>query len=87
MRKRVPRNLWEYGVQWNPQLMQSMSTQYGGLRGTCPLKDVTGETPDISEFLDFGFYDHVTDKDNYGLGMTYIGRWLGLSHRVGGIMS
>jgi hypothetical protein len=48
---------------------------------------VTGETVNISEYLNFGFYDHVSYKENAGLGMTSIGRWLGVSHRVGGLMS
>ncbi len=87
IRKRVPRKLWDYGVRWTTQVMQRTSTQAGGLRGTCPLQDVTGETPDISEYLDFGFYDHVSYKENAGLGNTAIGRWLGVSHRVGGLMS
>jgi hypothetical protein len=38
------------------------------------------------EYLDFGFYDHVSFKENAGLGATQIGRWLGVSHRVGGLM-
>ena len=67
--------------------MQRTSTQAGGLRGAGPLEHVTGETVDISEYLDFGFYDHVSYKENAGLGMTAIGRWLGISHRVGGLMS
>jgi hypothetical protein len=36
---------------------------------------------------DFRFYDHVSFKENAGLGATSIGRWLGVSHRVGGLMS
>ena len=51
------------------------------------MQDVTGEKPYISEYLDFGFYEHVSYKENAGLGMTAIGRWLGLSYRVGGHMS
>ena len=51
------------------------------------MKYVTGETPDISEYLYFGFYDHVSYKKNAGLGMTAIGRWLAVSHRVGRLMS
>jgi hypothetical protein len=87
IRKRVPRRLWDYGVRWTTQVMQRTSTQAGGLRGRCPLEDVTGETVDISEYLDFGFYDHISYKENAGLGATLIGRWLGVSHRVGGLMS
>ena len=51
------------------------------------MRDVTGETPNISEYLGFGFYDHVSYKDNSGLGMAAIGRWLGVSYRVGGLMT
>jgi hypothetical protein len=46
-----------------------------------------GEIVNISEYLDFGFYDHVSFKENAGLEVTSIGRWLGVSHRVGGLMS
>jgi hypothetical protein len=85
--KRVPRRLWDYGVQWTTQIMQCTSTQAGGLRGACPLEHVTGETVDTSEHLNFGFYDHASHKENAGLGATAIGRWLEVSHRVGGLMS
>ena len=85
--KRVPRKLWGYGFQWTTQVMEITSTRSGGLRGGFPFQDVTGETPDISEYLDFGFYDHVSYKENAGLGMTAIGSWLVVSHRVGGLVS
>jgi hypothetical protein len=87
MRKRVPRRLWDYGVRWSTQVMQRASVEAGGLPGACPLEAVTGETTDVSECLDFGFYDHVSYKENAGLGMTAVGRLLGVSHRVGGLMS
>ena len=32
------------------------------------MEQIMGETPDISEYLDFGFYDWVWYKDNAGLG-------------------
>jgi hypothetical protein len=51
------------------------------------LEEVTGKMVDISEYLDFVFYDHVSYKENAGLGETAIGRWLRVSHRVGGLMS
>jgi hypothetical protein len=41
----------------------------------------------FKEYLDFGFYDWVWYKDNAGLGESYIGRWLGVAHRVGNLMS
>ena len=51
------------------------------------MEQITGETPDISEYLDFGFYDWIWYKDNAGLGENKIGRWLGVAHQVGNLMS
>jgi hypothetical protein len=51
------------------------------------MEQITGKTPDISEYLDFGFYDWVWYKDNAGIGENKIGRWLGVSHRIGNLMS
>ena len=51
------------------------------------MRDVTGETPNISEYMDFCFYDRVSYKENSGLGMTAIITWLGVSHMVGGLVS
>ena len=48
-----------------------------------PVEMLTGETPDISEYLDFGFYDWVVFKKNAGLGEAKLGRWLCVSHKVG----
>ena len=52
--------------------MQRTSTHAGGLMGTFPMQDLMGKTPNISEYLDFGFYDYVSYKDNSRLGMTAI---------------
>ncbi len=38
------------------------------LEGRAPIEQLTGETPDISEYLDFSFYDWVWYKDNAGVG-------------------
>ena len=48
---------------------------------------ITGKTPDISEYLHFGFYDWVVFRQNAGVGKSEIGRWLGVSHKVGQLMS
>ena len=67
--------------------MQKTSTQAGGFLGVYTLQDMTCETVDISYFLDFGLYYHVSYKYNDGIKVTSIGRWLGVYHRVGRIMS
>ena len=54
--------------------------------GCIPLTQVTGETPNISEYLDFGFYDRVWFKDNASTFPPEPGQWLGISERVGWAM-
>ena len=52
--------------------------------GATPYESITGDTPDISEYTDFGFWDLVwfwdkpRDEENPKLG-----RWLGIAHRIG----
>ena len=87
LRKKVPRRLWDYGLRWVCETMQRTAAWSGSLEGRCPLEMITGETPDISEYLDFGFYDWCWYHENAGLGEQKLGRWLGVSHRVGSAMS
>jgi hypothetical protein len=44
------------------------------------MEQITGKTPDISEYLDFGFYDWIWYKDNAGLIENKIRQWLGIAH-------
>ena len=67
-----PRKLWDYGVLWINQTMQMTYRKPDGLIGIFPLQDVTGDKPDISDYLDFSFYDHISYKENEGLWMTAI---------------
>ena len=53
----------------------------GSINVVIPLEQVTDKPPDISGYLDFGFYDKVWYKDNAGLGELLPGRWLGVSIR------
>ena len=57
------------------------------LQEQTPLDFITGETPDILEYLYFGWYDRVWYKEDAGLGETKQGRFLGPSHKVGSLMS
>ena len=55
--------------------------------GIVPLKKITGETEDISDYLDFGFYDWVWFHENSGLSDQGLGCWIFVSHCNGGAMS
>jgi len=87
MKRDVPKRLWDFGIQWvcETKNLTVSSSRYA--RGRTPLEIITGDTPDITEYLDFGFYDWVYYRSNAGLGPSEIGRWLGLSKRVGPLMS
>ena len=74
----VLRKFWEVC-----KVMQRTSTQAGGLGEWTPIESVTGETVDISEYLDFGLYDQVWYHENAGIGERLLGRWLGVYHSVG----
>lgn len=87
VKKKVPERLWDYGFRWVCEIQNRTSNTARGLNGRCPLEKITGESVDITEYLDFGFYDWVWFKENAGLGETKIGRWLGVSHRIGPLMS
>ena len=70
VRKSVPQRLWDYGLQWVCDIQNRTANTARGLDGRCPLERITGDTVDISEYLDFGFYDWVWYRDNAGLGET-----------------
>lgn len=67
--------------------MQITASHAADLQGRTPLEALTGETPDISQYLDFGFYDRVWFKEDAGLGEVKLGRFLGVSHDIGSLMS
>ena len=56
--------------------------------GRTPHEVVTGETPDISEYTSFQWYQLVWYLDNASFpeSRKELGRWLGVSHRVGQAM-
>ena len=87
MKKKVPPRLWDYGIVWTCETANLTVSSSRYADGRTPLEIITGETPDISEYLDFGFYDWARYTTNAGLGETSLGRWLGVSHKVGQLMS
>ncbi len=83
----APDRLWDFGLDYICETGNVTVNSSHYSEGRVPIEKITGETPDISEYLDFGFYDWVTYKPNAGLGKLRVGRWLGISHRVGQLMS
>ena len=85
-KKRVPKRVWDYGLVWICETGNLSVSQSHYANGRTSLEAITGETPDNSEYTDFGFYDWVVYHDNAGLGEPYLGRWLGVSHKIGDMM-
>jgi hypothetical protein len=56
------------------------------LNGRVPIERVTGETVDISEYIDMSFYDWVHFVEGERLEAPQIGRWLGIATNHGGYM-
>ena len=63
VRRKIPQLLWDYGLRWVCEIQNRTSNSARGLDGKCPLEEVTGESVDISVYLDFGFYDWAWYKD------------------------
>lgn len=83
----IPMRLWDFVLDYTIEIMNVTvnSSRYSNKR--TPLEIITGITPDISEYLDFHIYDWVFFRANAGLGPRQIGRWLGVSHRRGPLMT
>ena len=81
-----PRALWSYGIPYVANIIKNTASFAVDIQGRTPLEALTGETPDISQYLDFGFYNRVWFKEDAGLGETKLGRFLGVSHHIGSHM-
>ena len=86
LKKKVPKQLWDYGINWVCEVIQCTASTSRDLSRRTALEQLTGKSPEISEYIDFTFYDWCWYNDNAGLGETKLGRWLGVSHRVGSLM-
>jgi ribosomal protein L15 len=83
-RMNIPPKLWDYSMVHITKLMNFTARGQNGRTGH---EEITGETPDISEYVDFDFYDWVwywdtPDKEN----SPKIGHWLSPLHRIGASM-
>jgi len=82
-RKRVPEELWDYGLEYTADLRRFIARPELDYR--TPYEVLTGDTSDISDYLNFEFYQWVKVYDPVAFPGTreYLGRWLGPAHNVG----
>jgi hypothetical protein len=85
-RTREPKRLWDYCTVYQCELRNVIAHPHYSLNGRTPYEIVTGRTPDISEYLDYGWYDTLWyyDQDaDFPNEHRKLGKWLGVAHRVG----
>jgi hypothetical protein len=77
----VTSRLWDYALVYEAEILSRIVRGDNEVTG---VERLTGDTVDISEWLDFKFYDlvwywYATGEDHN----PRIGRWLGVVHRIG----
>ncbi len=72
-RKKVPPRLWDYGLVYEANILNRIPRR---LQQRMGIEIVTCETPDISEWIDFEFYDRVWFYDSKKMDTSDTGRRL-----------
>jgi len=88
IKKRIPKRVWDYGLVYEAELLKFIPRGRSDRTG---YEEVTGHTPDISEWTDFEMWDLVwfwdQGKADLGDDNRRLGRWLGVSHHIGSDLS
>ena len=74
-----PVRVWNFAFVYEAEILSMIVKDDDLVPG---LEIITGETVDITEYLDFAFQDLVWFTSDPEDG-SCLGRWLGVSHRVG----
>jgi hypothetical protein len=88
-RKNVPLRLWCYAMEYACELESLKVPGMYRNKGRSGYELVFGTTPDISEYVEFEFYDYCWYWDSpqsFPHEKKSLGRWLGVAHRVGQAM-
>ena len=82
-RTNTPIVLWDYCVEYNAELRTLTASNNVNLSGRTPHEAVMGYTPDISELVEFEWYQWVWYNDPASTDRIQLGRWLGPAHNAG----
>jgi hypothetical protein len=87
-RTRSPKRLWDFCAIYAVELRNRLALPLYGLHGRTPYELLTGNTPDISEYLEYEWYQPIWifNPGAFPEQRRIIGRWLGVAHRVGQAM-
>jgi len=81
----TPLRLWDFCTQYVAELRTLTAQPLFSLHGRTPYELVIGNTPDISEYISFSWYQPVyyLDNTNFPEEKERIGRWIGVAHNIG----
>ena len=80
VQRNIPKRFCEFGMVWEAEIYSLTS----GKDGHPALEQLTGYMIDISEWLEFEVYEILWFWNNYSnYTKPMLGRWMGVSHRVG----
>ncbi len=85
-RRRATKRLWDFAMTYAADICCVTAHPLVALEGCAPYKVVTGNTPDISEWLEFDWYEPIWYYDSFDFpagDKRLIGCWLGVAHRIG----
>jgi hypothetical protein len=87
-RSRMPKCLWDYCTCYAAEILCLTAQPLYSLHGQTSYELVTGNTPDISEYVEFTWFQPVWyyEANAFPEDKRLIGRWIGVAHRVGQAM-
>jgi len=85
---KTPLRLWDMCAKYAAELHCITAQPLYSLHGQTPFKLVTGNTPDISEYLACEWFQPVWyyDTSSFLNATHHIGRWIGVAHIIGQAM-
>jgi hypothetical protein len=89
-RANSPMRLWDYCGEWVAAIRRLTAHPIPSLNDRVPAERIEGNTPDISEYAQFDWYEHVWYIDpsvQFPEDQKRLGRWIGVAHDVGQAMT
>ena len=86
VKMKAPAKLWDHSLELHGLIRSHTATNHFDLQGQVPETILSGQTADISPFVEFGFYDWIKWWDAnsaYPEPKERLGRWLGPAIDVG----
>jgi hypothetical protein len=87
-RYNAPRHLWDFCGCYVAEIRCLTAQPLYSLHGRTAYEMVTGDTPDISEYMEFAWYQPIWyyESSAFPEERRLIGHWIGVAHRIGQAM-